>query len=81
MNLKKILIALSLFGCGLNSYASMYDSLLQTREEARESYNVQREIARANNDSSALWQLNNNYNQQTRDVMEDYYNRAFRPSH
>jgi len=82
MSLKKILIALSLFVCSFQSYASIFDQpLTQTQEEARDSYNMQGEIATQNNDTGALQQLNNCYNCQTRDVMNDYRNRAFRPSH
>ncbi|HHX3461820.1 TPA: hypothetical protein ACU9OW_000046 [Legionella pneumophila] len=80
--MKKLLIVLSLLSCTFNSHASLFDeSLTQTKEEARNSYEIQREIARQNNDNGALQQLNNNYNSQTKDVMEDYRNRALRPYH
>lgn len=80
--MKKMLIILSLLSCGFNSHASLFDeSLTQTKEDARNSYEIQREIARQNNDSGALQQLNNNYNSQTKDVMGEYNDRALSPYH
>lgn len=80
--MKKKLIVLSLLSCGLNCHASLFDeSLTQSKEDARNSYEIQREIARANNDMGTLQQLDNCYTCQTRDVMDDYSSRALRSYH
>lgn len=64
--------------CCLNSYASPFESLLQTPQEARDSYNVQREIARENNDTYTLRSLENNINHpgNSRDITSNYRNPA-----
>lgn len=75
--MKKLLVISFLFVCSAGALASsLYDSsLTQTRQEAYDSYRIQKEIARQNNDTHKLWQLQNNYNMQTRDTHKKYYNR------
>lgn len=70
--MKKIIISLSLLACVENSYATVVQPLFQTREEARRSYEIQREIARQKNDTATLYELNNNLDAQRRDITSNY---------